>query len=100
MSDASKPPVRKPPNAGKGRVKGVPNRTTALLKDAILLAAEGAGGKDGLIGYLRAQARKKNAAPFLALLAKILPSQLSNDPENPVGPAHEVIVRFISTDND
>ena len=28
---------RKPPNAGKGRVKGVPNRTTALLKDALAI---------------------------------------------------------------
>ena len=37
----------KPPNAGKGRKAGVPNKTTALLKDAILRAAEGAGGKAG-----------------------------------------------------
>ena len=26
----------KPPNAGKGRKKGVPNKSTQLLKDAIL----------------------------------------------------------------
>jgi hypothetical protein len=54
---------RKPPNAGKGRVKGVPNKTTALLKDAILLAAEGAGGKAGLVGYLQAQAKRKMRDP-------------------------------------
>jgi hypothetical protein len=99
MNEVDKP-RRRPPAAGMGRPKGALNKNTKLLKDAVLMAAEEAGGKDGLIGYLRAQARKKNAAPFLALLAKILPSQLSNDPENPVGPAHEVIVRFISTDND
>ena len=96
MSDASKP--RKPPNAGKGRVKGVPNRTTALLKDAILMAAEGAGGKDGLIGYLQEQA-KKSPGPFMSLLGKV-PTQVAGDPDNPIAPAHEVVVRFISADKD
>ncbi|ULJ74557.1 hypothetical protein L2W42_21240 (plasmid) [Rhizobium gallicum] len=33
----------KPPAAGKGRVKGTPNKTTALLKDAIIKAAETVG---------------------------------------------------------
>jgi hypothetical protein len=59
--DSRKPARPKPPNAGKGRVKGVPNKTTALLKDAILRAAEGAGGKAGLIGYLQKQAKKTPA---------------------------------------
>jgi hypothetical protein len=36
---------------GSGRLKGVPNKTTALLKDAILKAGEIAGGgePDGLV---------------------------------------------------
>lgn len=42
-------------NAGGGRPKGTPNKTTALLKDAIIKAAEAAGsdgkGKGKLIGY-------------------------------------------------
>jgi hypothetical protein len=96
MSSASEPAEpKRPPNAGKGRVKGVPNKTTALLKDAILLAAEGAGGKAGLVGYLQAQAKKKNAGPFLALLGKVLPTQVSGDPDNPVAPDHHVIVTLV-----
>jgi hypothetical protein len=75
--------AKKPPNAGKGRVKGVPNRTTALLKDAILKAAEGAGGKDGMIGYLQTQA-KDNPGPFMALLGKVLPMQVSGEDGGPV----------------
>jgi hypothetical protein len=92
MSDASK--SRKPPNAGKGRKKGVPNKNTALLKDAILKAAEGAGGREGLVGYLREQA-VKNSGPFMGLLGKVLPMQVTGDPENPSAHAHTVIVEFI-----
>jgi hypothetical protein len=63
-------------NRGKGRKKGVPNKTTALLKDAILKAAESAGGAEGLVGYLEIQARE-NPGPFLALLGKVLPLQFA-----------------------
>lgn len=58
-----------------GRKKGTPNKTTALLKDAILQAATDAGGNQGLVGYLTAQA-SANPGPFLALLGKVLPMQV------------------------
>lgn len=35
MSDEATPVRRKPPNAGKGRVKGVPNKSTANARAAI-----------------------------------------------------------------
>ena len=99
MNDLNKPQPRKPPAAGKGRKKGVPNKTTALLREAILMAAESAGGKEGLIGYLRKQAVAKNPGPFMALLGKVLPTQVSGDPENPVAPpVHTVEVTFVSAD--
>lgn len=72
-----------------GRQKGTPNRTTALLKDAILAAAQLAGGDDteerkgGLIGYLQTQA-VLNPGPFMALLGKVLPTQVAGDPDNPL----------------
>ena len=59
-----------------GRAKGTPNKTTALLKDAILKAADRAGGKDKLVGYLQKQAIA-NPGPFLALLGKVLPMQVT-----------------------
>jgi hypothetical protein len=71
------PIAQKRPKTG-GRTKGTPNKTTALLKDAILKAGELAGGPEGLIGYLEMQA-KLNPAPFMALLGKVLPLQLSGD---------------------
>ena len=55
-----------------GRKKGTPNKTTQQLKDAILHAAELAGDKDGLVGYLQRQAAL-NPAPFMSLLGKVLP---------------------------
>lgn len=57
--------------AGPGRPPGSPNKTTALLKDAILQAADEAH-KDGLVGYLKEQATE-NPGPFLSLLGKVLP---------------------------
>ncbi len=70
-------------NRGKGRKKGVPNKTTALLKDAILAAATKAGGKGGLTAYLQTQA-SANPGQFMALLGKVLPMQIVGDPENPI----------------
>ena len=60
---------------GPGRPKGVPNKSTALLKDAILKAAEQAGGEGGIVGYLALQAHESPAA-FLGLLGKVLPMQV------------------------
>ena len=69
-----------------GRQKGTPNKTTALLKDAILKAAEQAGNKighEGLVSYLEHQAAE-NPGPFMSLLGKVLPMQVIGDPDNPV----------------
>ncbi len=35
-----------------GRKAGTPNKVTSALKEAILEAAEVAGGNEGLVGYL------------------------------------------------
>ena len=87
--------AKRPLNAGRKR--GAANKTTALLKEAILLAAELEGDQDlrttarlngetdeeiakrgGLIGYLRWVARN-NPAPFVTLLGRVMPTQLRVD---------------------
>ena len=72
------------PGPGPGRPKGSPNKTTALLKDAILQAACNAGGAGGLVGYLERQASGKNPVAFMALLGKVLPMQVSGEGGGPV----------------
>jgi hypothetical protein len=70
---------RKPCNAGKGRIKGTPNKTTAALKDAILNAFNKVGGEDYLV-----MLAEKDPKTFAMLLAKVLPLQISGDPDQPV----------------
>jgi hypothetical protein len=73
-----------------GRKKGTPNKTTALLKDAILKAATKAGGEQGIVGYLQTQATA-NPGPFMALLGKVLPMQVTGEGD---GPLQVAVVRF------
>lgn len=73
MNTAAK---RKPPNAGVGRKKGVPNKVTGALKDMILQALSGAGGVD----YLQRQADESPAA-FLTLVGKVLPMTIAGTGE-------------------
>lgn len=54
------------------------NKTTALLKDAILQAAEAAGGEDGVVGYLTCLAKDEPVA-FSTLLGKVLPLQVTGE---------------------
>lgn len=70
-------------NLTGGSRKGKPNKTTALLKDAILEAAAKAGGKDGLVGYLTTQATA-NPQSFLPLLGKVLPMQVTGEDDGPL----------------
>ena len=79
-----------PRPANAGRKKGTPNKRTALLKDAIILAAQKAGhdvvggGKktdDGLVKYLHYHAIE-NPNLFMPLVGKVLPMQLVGNAED------------------
>jgi hypothetical protein len=69
--------------ANRGRKKGTQNKTTTQLKEAILAAAEQAGGNGGLVKYLHDQARM-NPGHFMTLLGKVLPLQVQGDKDAPL----------------
>lgn len=72
-ADNSPPKGRpKPPNAGKGRVAGVPNKITTALKDAVLVAFDKVGGAE----YLERIART-DPKTFCVLLGRLIPTQLN-----------------------
>jgi len=75
--------------AGPGRPKGVPNKLTADIKAMILGALEAKGGQK----YLEEQA-DKNPIAFMGLIAKVLPMQVSADPDNPLFPT-EIKVKVV-----
>lgn len=82
---------------GAGRPKGSPNKTTKLLKDAIIKAAEAAGedmnGKNGLVGYCTFLATQEPKA-FSQLLGKVLPMQVTGED----GGALQVTIRRYAED--
>lgn len=66
--------VGKKENLTGGSRKGIPNKTTGVIKDMILTALSDAGGSD----YLLERANDpKTASAFLGLVGKVLPMQVT-----------------------
>ena len=84
-------PVKGERPPGSGRPKGTPNKITSELKAMILGALADAGGQE----YLKKQALK-NPTAFMALLGKVLPSEIKGMGEN--GELIIEIVKFANTD--
>lgn len=69
----------KPPNAGKGREKGVPNKTTVAVKAALTAAFEELGGVPALVKW-----GKENETEFYKLWAKLLPTEVTGPGGGPI----------------
>ena len=75
---------------GGGSRKGIPNKITASLKEAIQQAAETAH-PEGTVGYLRQQAQT-NPTAFLSLLGRTLPKEMTGGGGEPLFPSRIEIV--------
>ena len=82
------PKGTRPPAAGKGRVKGTPNKVTGDLRAMILAALDDAGGQK----YLAQQA-EANPGAFMTLVGKVLPTTLAGVPGQPI----ELTIRQITS---
>lgn len=83
----------KPGERRGGRQKGVPNKLTRTIKQAIEHAFEQVGGAD----YLVLMARDQPTA-FMTLLGKVLPTQMEHS--NPDGTLRQpTVVRIVAADD-
>ena len=73
--------------AGPGRPKGCQNKQTVAVKDAIIAAAAGLGGTNRLIEWAKEDAANERAF-WASIYPKLLPLQVSGDPDNPVFITH------------
>lgn len=62
---------RTPPNAGKGRKKGVPNKITASVKQALTEAFERLGGVPALVSW-----GERNPDGFYGLWGRLAPREV------------------------
>jgi hypothetical protein len=62
----------------------IKEHSAALIRRAYLMAANLAGGEEGLIGYLKKQAELENPSAFMTGLSKLLPSMLEGNPDAPL----------------
>lgn len=81
--------VRRPPNAGKGRKKGVPNKATASVKAAIIEAFEKRGGVPALVQWAA-----DDPTEFYKLWGRIAPTEV--EVSGPQGGPVEMTVRFVA----
>lgn len=65
-------------NAGKGRKKGVPNKTTLIAKEAIAVAFDKLGGVDRLVAWAK-EDEKNESAFWTSIYPKLLPLQLTGE---------------------
>lgn len=82
----------RPPNAGIGRKKGVPNKTTTAAREAFGLAFAGIGGADALTVWA-----KDNPTEFYKLYARLIPVEHVGDGGE--GPVQTVVRHIYETPN-
>ena len=85
--EATAPVKKKLGRAGMGRPKGVPNKTTSLLKDQVLAALDGLGGVEYL---MKCGEDPRSRAAFLGLVGKVLPMAVTG----PDGGAIQTVTRI------
>jgi hypothetical protein len=79
MNDVAEPEPKWKANLTRGSRKGIPNRTTQNIKDAIERAFDKLGGASYLV-----HVGKTDPRTFCALLSRLLPTKLANADGSPL----------------
>jgi hypothetical protein len=79
----------------RGRPKGSPNKTTAAAKAVIEEAASGLGGADRLLEWAKEDPKNEHAF-WSSIYPKLLPLQVSGDPDNPVNHVHKIAREIVN----
>jgi hypothetical protein len=83
------------PNLRRGSRKGVPNRLTSSVREAVKIAFDRLGGADGLVKW--ANRSDRNMTAFYTLCSKLIPTQIEGgDPGRPVVVATSTQLREMS----
>lgn len=82
----------RPPNAGKGRPRGIPNKLTKSAREAFQLAFDESGGPDGLTKWAKA-----NPTEFYKLYARLIP--VEHVGEGGEGPIQTVVKHIYESQN-
>lgn len=72
--------ARNLPNGGNGRPKGIPNKTTASVKAALVEAFQKRGGVPALVRWA-----KENETEFYKLWGKLVPHEVTGEGGGPLG---------------
>lgn len=83
---------------GRGRPKGSPNKVSKAAKDMIAEAAEKLGGIERLVKWAEEDAKNESAF-WSSIYPKLIPVQLSGDPENPLHHVHKTIREVVDPSN-
>lgn len=66
-----------------GRQKGTPNKVTTAAKDAIAQAFDRVGGVDSLVEWIETSDDNRKVF-YTSVYPKLIPVQVSGDPDNPL----------------
>ena len=82
-----------------GRQKGTPNKVTGAAKSAIEVAADGLGGAPRLIAWAKEDPLNERAF-WTQIYTKLLPLQVSGDPDQPLISPGTAINFIVTVDSE
>lgn len=80
-----------------GRQKGTPNKFTRAAKDTISEVAERLGGPDRMLEWVQEDGANERVF-WGTIYPKLLPLQVSGDPDNPMQITHKIAFEVIKTE--